>query len=391
MTKNKSKHIAFFVPSLRGGGAEKMMIHLANSFADRGLQVDLIMAEDSGVYEIPENVNKVCFGVSKLKYSLFPLIKYLKKNKPDVLIATMEHTSIIAVLANFLARSRTKVIARVANTLSLSLQGTPLRRRLIRKYGAMIFYRFANEIVANSKGSADDLSKTLRIKRNRVKVIYNPTVTPDIFEKAEEEVNHKWLKNKKSPVLLAVGRLHRQKDFPTLIKAFNKLKKEAKLIILGEGEKRKELEKLIKELNLEDSVDMPGFVDNPYAYMAKADVYVLSSQWEGLPNTLIEAMACETPVVSTDCPSGPAEILSANHKSQITNYKQITNPKTQNTNIRYKVVSTPYGKLVPVGNKEAMARAIEKTLENSIDKEILQERGKYFSVERAADEYLNLI
>ncbi len=363
MTKNKSKHIAFFVPSLRGGGAEKMMIHLANSFANRGLQVDLIMAEDSGVYEMPKNVNKVCFKVSKLKYSSFPLIKYLHYKKPYVLIATMEHASIIAVLANFLARSRTKIIARVANTLSLSLQGTPLRRRLIRKYGAMFFYRFADRVVANSKGSAEDLIKTLKLKRDKVKVIYNPTVTPDIFEKAKEEVDHKWLKNKKSLVLLAVGRLHQQKDFPTLIKAFNKLKREAKLIILGEGEKRKELEKLIKELNLEDSVDIPGFVDNPYAYMARADVYVLSSRWEGLPNTLIEAIACGTPVVSTNCPSGPSEILE----------------------------NGKYGKLVPVGDTNSLAEAIEEALENPIDKEVLQERGKYFSVERAAGEYLNLI
>ncbi len=366
ITMNNDHKIAFFVPSLRGGGAEKMMIHLANSFADKGLQVDLIMAEDSGVYEIPKNINKVCFGVAKLKYSLFPLIKYLRRNKPDVLIATMEHASVIAVLANFLARSRTKIIARVANTLSLSLQGTSPRRRLIRKYGAMFFYRFADKVVANSKGSAKDLMKTLKLRRDKVKVIYNPTVTPDIFEKAKEEINHKWLKNKKSPVLLAVGRLHQQKDFPILIKAFSKLKearRDLKLIILGEGEERKKLEQLIKELNIEDSVDMPGFATNPYRYMANSDVYVLSSRWEGLPNTLIEAMVCGTPVVSTNCPSGPSEILE----------------------------NGKYGKLVPVGDVDALAKAIKETLKNPISPDILQKRATYFSVERAVNEYLRLI
>jgi glycosyltransferase involved in cell wall biosynthesis len=380
MENKKNKKIAFFIPSLRGGGAERMMCHLAESFAkQKETEVHLIVAENQGVYDLPQNVSLFCFNVKKLKYSLFPLIRYLKKEEPEVLISTLDHVNIISVFAKVLSFSNVKIIVRVASTLSFSLQGTKWHKRWIRKYGAMIFYRFADTIVANSKGSADDLAKTLKISRDKINVIYNPTVTSDIAIKVQEPVNHNWINDKDIFLFLGTGRLTKAKDFKTLINALAKTKeilrqiqndniKDIKLIILGEGEERKHLEELIKELGMENDIDMPGFVNNPYAYMAKADLFVLSSKWEGLPNVLIEAMACGTPVISTDCPSGPSEILE----------------------------NGKYGELFSVGDSKALAEKINYvlTLPEEKKKRIIEKARKSveerFSVEKIVGEYEKL-
>lgn len=362
---NKQKHIALFLPSLRGGGAEKMMINLAHGFANKNIKVDLITVEKDGVYKAPNNVNHICLNLKKVKHSIIPLIKYLKKEKPNYLISTLTHSNIIAVIAKLLSLSKTKIIIRSANTISFSLKGIKLRRKLTQKYGAMIFYRFAYKIIANSEKSADDLSETLNINRRKIEIIYNPTITSDIFVKMNEKINHPWVNDKDNKIILGVGRLNKQKNFPVLIQAFDIIKEKGnfKLIILGEGKERKKLENLIKKLNLEKYIDLLGFVNNPYAYMSKSNIFVLSSNSEGLPNVLIEAMACGTPVVSTNCPSGPSEILE----------------------------DGKYGKLVPVNNKEALAKAIIETLENPVDKNKLRERASFFSVEKAVNKYLKII
>ena len=370
---NSQKHIAFFIPSLGGGGAERMLLNLANEFARRGLCVDLVLVRKEGPYldKVGEGVNIVDLGARRVLFSLVPLIKYLRRERPRALIASMEHANIIAILAKFLARAKTKVIIRVANTLSISLQESKGYRQPLRLYGTILFSRFADKIVAVSKGVADDFAKTVRIPRETIKVIYNPTVTKEMLRQSTKHRVQNTNKTqsreqkKQTYTVLGIGRLHPQKDFGTLIRAFAKVRenRNAKLIILGEGEKRKELEELVKELDLREDIELPGFVDNPYVYMARADVFVLSSRWEGLPNTLIEAMACGTPVVSTDCPSGPAEILE----------------------------NGKYGKLVPVEDVDVLAKAILETLENPIDSQKLQERAEYFSVEKAVEKYLAIM
>jgi glycosyltransferase involved in cell wall biosynthesis len=170
----------------------------------------------------------------------------------------------------------------------------------------------------------------------KIKVIYNPVITPELFAKAEEPLDHPWFRPGEPPVVLGVGRLTQAKDFPTLIRAFALVRKErpARLMILGEGEERPKLEALVRELGLEEDVALPGFVGNPYKYIARAGVFVLSSAWEGLPTTLVEALALGTPVVSTNCKSGPEEILEEGR----------------------------WGRLVPVGNIEELAKAIGESL-----------------------------
>jgi glycosyltransferase involved in cell wall biosynthesis len=226
------------------------------------------------------------------------------------------------------------------------------------------FYPWADAIVAVSKGVADDLAGAARLPRDRIKVIYNPVVTEVLFRKAEEPLEHPWFLPGCPPVILGVGRLTAAKDFPTLTRAFARVRESqsARLLILGEGKERDSLEKLVRELGLERDVSMPGFVDNPYAYMRRSSLFVLSSAWEGLPTVLIEAMACGCQVISTNCPSGPEEILDGGK----------------------------YGELVRVGDAEAMSSAMLRALSN-IPKRVTLKWVDQFRSETVICQYLNCI
>jgi glycosyltransferase involved in cell wall biosynthesis len=231
-------------------------------------------------------------------------------------------------------------------------------------------YLKANAIVAVSDGVADDLATHAGIPRDRITTVYNPVVGPDLLIKAQEPLGHPWFAPGEPPVILAAGRLHPQKDFPTLIRVFAQLRAQrpARLVILGTGapaesEYAAGLNALAAELGVAHDVDMPGYTYNPFAYMSRAAVFVLSSRYEGLGNVLIEALACGTPVVSTDCPSGPREILDHGR----------------------------FGPLVPVGDVDAMAGAIGKTLDDPPSAEALRARAQQFTVERAATRYMELL
>lgn len=182
-----NKKISFFLLNLGGGGAERMMITLANEFAERGLEVELLVAQKEGplLQTVSDKVRVVDLQTSRLLKAWWPLAKYLRRSQSEILISSMEHVVIISVLAKWLSWSSVIIVARVANTLSASLPGTKWYKRPLRKYGAFVFYRLADEVVCNSYGSAVDLSRTLGLKRERIKVIHNPTVTPELFEKAQ--------------------------------------------------------------------------------------------------------------------------------------------------------------------------------------------------------------
>jgi glycosyltransferase involved in cell wall biosynthesis len=227
------------------------------------------------------------------------------------------------------------------------------------------FYRGADGVVAVSDGVADDFANVTGFQRSCIRTIYNPVLTPDLSVAAEAAVEDPWLDGDEPPVVLGVGRLTTQKDFPTLLHAFARVRSQrlARLLILGEGDKRSELEALARNLGLAGEVRFPGYVDNPFAYMRRCAVFVLSSAYEGLPNSLIEAMACGAPVVSTDCPSGPAEILEGGR----------------------------YGCLVPIGDAEAMASAILTILQDAPDTAGTRRRAEMFSVEASSAQYLSLL
>jgi glycosyltransferase involved in cell wall biosynthesis len=358
--------LAIFLTYLRGGGVERVIINLARGFVEQGLSVDLVLVREEGDFLslVPPEVRVVNLEGKRLISSLPALVRYLKENKPVAMLSAMQDINLVALWSRRLAGVPTRVVVSVHNTVSRESQNSTQLKRRIAPYLARKFYPWADAIVTVSQGSADDLVN-LGLSSKRIQVIYNPVVTPELFEKAKEPIDHPWFEPGSPPVILGVGRLEKQKDFPTLIRAFAQVHKQrpARLMILGEGKDRPDLEALVQELGLEDDVALPGFVANPFAYMASSAVFVLSSLYEGLPTVLIEAIAVGTRVVSTDCPSGPTEILENGR----------------------------YGKLVAVGDIKGMAEAIVSTLENPPDSESLQLKAAEFSLEKAVAKYRQVL
>ncbi len=367
MNNCNPKAIALFLPSLRGGGAERVMVNLANEFANRGLKVDMVLAQVEGPYlaDLKPNVRIVDLNARRVITGLPALISYLRREKPMALLSTMIHSNVIALLAKYFSGVSTNLVVREANIISTP-DGTKrgLRGRVVL-FLARYFYRKANAIVAVSHGVADDLHKCLDLEADDIDVIYNPVIRPALFELAKENLQHPWFSESEPPVILSVGRLVEQKGFSTLIKAFYKVRKQvpARLIILGEGNLRPELESLVNELGLGDDVSLLGYAENPYAYMSRSAVYVLSSLWEGLPNTLIEAMAIGTPVVATNCKSGPKEILD----------------------------DGKYGYLIPVNDDQVMSESILKIILNHDVPEVPNSSMDSFSTHEVVDQYLKTL
>jgi glycosyltransferase involved in cell wall biosynthesis len=261
-------------------------------------------------------------------------VRYLRAERPAALLSPFEVTSAIAIVAKRISGAATRIVVRVSVNLS---QNKRVRwKKILERVVISILYPVADGIVTVSQGVADDLSTYSLLPLHDVRVIYNPVVSDRLSRLMEEPVEHPFLMDLSYPVVLGVGRFVEQKDFPTLIKAFNIVRETipSRLIILGDGNDRDVLESLIGSLGLNDCVDLPGFTLNPFSFMKRASVFVLSSKWEGLPGTLIQALACGCPVVSTNCLSGPSEILKGGE----------------------------YGHLVSVGDIQAMATGIEAVL-----------------------------
>ncbi|ACI16973.1 glycosyl transferase family 1 [Coprothermobacter proteolyticus DSM 5265] len=358
-------HIALFLPNLGGGGAERVFANLGNAFVEKGMVVDFVLgkAEGPNLSQIDRRINVVDLGTNTVYGWLRPMKSYLKERHPELVLSALHHANLTALWANMLSGKKTRIIVSVHGTMSHDIGKS--KKKLAKAIPLLVraFYPKADKIICVSNGVAQELINKYHLPKNKVQVIYNPVVTEDMFKKAEEPLDHPWFQPGQPPVILGVGRLTAAKDFETLIKAFALVRKktEARLMILGEGSERAKLEQLVKQLGLQNDVCMPGFVDNPYKYMKHSSVFVLSSRWEGLPTVLIEALALGLPVVSTDCPSGPAEILEGGK----------------------------WGKLVPVGSPEALANAILEALNDERGKGA--ERAKEFSLDRIVDQYVALI
>jgi glycosyltransferase involved in cell wall biosynthesis len=366
MTRVKTGPIAFFLPTLAGGGAERVILNLAEGISERGLSVDLVVASAEGplLAQLGPAVRLLDLRAPRVIRSVVPLTSYLRRERPRVLVSSMSHANLVALWAARLARRSTPVMVTVHNTMSRS---TAQQGRLAEKVWPHLlrtFYPWSACIIAVSQGAADDLARSSRIPRDRVEVVYNPVITPEMIQQAQRSPEHPWFGFGEPPVIVAVGRLTGQKDFATLIRAFAAVRRcrSVRLLILGEGEDRLLLETLARELGVADVVALPGFRDNAVAYMAKSAVFVLSSAWEGLPTVLIEALAAGTRVVSTDCPSGPREILQGGR----------------------------LGALVPVGNAPALAAAITEALARPASPLPLDALAP-FTRDAAVDHYLRLI
>jgi glycosyltransferase involved in cell wall biosynthesis len=364
---HSSPDIAVLASFSGEGGVERMLLNLVNEFAARGLRIDLVLIRSRSKHlnALHPGVRRVPLGTSHTGTSLLPLVRYLRANRPPRMLVAKDRAGRLAIRARRLAATDTRLVLRLGTNLSEALKNKNAFQRWLRLTPIRRLYPKLEHIIAVSEGVAEDTRNLARLARAQVSVVRNPVITPELARLASQPPPHEWLREKSLPVILAAGRLTLQKDFTTLLHAFHQLRRhlEARLIILGEGEKRESLEQLVGTLNLEGCVDLPGFTPNPFAFMAAADLFVLSSRWEGSPNVLTEALALDTPVVATDCPSGPNEILEGGRIAP----------------------------LVPVGDPAALAEAMRKTLINPPPEGRMQAAAKAYEVTHSANGYLSIL
>ena len=401
-------HIAFVITNLAGGGAERVLLQTAGGLTGLGHRVDilllrpgighyqeipaaarLVLSESASTALADEEESRIPASVCRwpieragkelLKNAvrvgqalnwqplLFPsadtfrdvllIADYIRKENPDCILPALPKAKVPTMLAKSLPGSFPVVIPVVHSVLE--------NRRPRHRGRYRILMPHSDHIVAVSEGVRHSVSAKTGVPKERIPAIYSPVVTPKLAVLSRQVPDHPWLVGNGPPVILSAGRFARVKDFPTLIRAFHKLSlaTPARLILLGDGSERKLLTALVRKLDMEDRVSIPGWVDNPYAYMARASLFATSSRIEGLQNVLIEALACGCPCVSTDCPSGPAEILEGGR----------------------------IGRLVPVGDVEALAEAMRLTLEDPPPRTLLLKRAEYFSAENSVAKYERLI
>jgi len=369
----KRKRIALYLNALAIGGIARVALNLASGFLAEGIDVDVVLSKREGVY-LPlfeeKKINIVDLGCKS--HNAFPILKfsrYIVTQKPNAVIAMGGFQNGVAVFARFFSKTNTRLMITdhgVTSYPNLNPRNSFFEKTIIilaYRMFARLSFRFADSIVALSQNSADSLTKTAWLGAKRIQVIYNPVVAGELLLNAQRPVAHAWLQDKSKKIVLAAGRLHPQKDFPTLLKAFHNVRQEmeCKLIILGDGPGKDALAELADTLGITNDLDIVGFVENPYAYMSKADVFVSSSINEGLPTVVIEALACGCPVIATNCPGGSSEILQ----------------------------NGEYGTLVPVGNAAAMGDAIYNVLTGitTYPREQLLKRAQDFSLEKAIANY----
>lgn len=362
--------IMFYTRSLHNGGVDRVVFNLAEEFADRGLNVALVVDFDNPYSPfrslLPPRLRYEVLDARGPVSRLVKLRRFIRRERPRAVMCTsFGFPNIYAVLV--------RMITGIDFRLMLTEHCFPSVDRAMPKPWqsrywffpiAHLAYPRADSIVAVSKGTGDDLARVIDIDRASVSCIYNPIINTSLLDQARQPVDHPWFACGEPPVVIAVGRLEAQKNFSLLIRAFAKVAetRPGRLVILGDGSERDMLTALVASLGIGDRVDMPGFAANPHAYVARAAVLVLSSDFESLANVVIEAMAVGTPVVATDCPSGPAEALDQGR----------------------------YGTLVPVGDEERMAEAIGATLDRRPQRVPQAWLGQFTAAE-SADRYLELL
>ena len=345
-----------------------MIANLCEALVDAPIDLDILLIKARGphVGRLPRNARVIPLHAQHSLTSIWEVARYLRREQPTALLA-IKHRAILAALrAKQLARTQTPISGRLGTTVSAALANkSPSRRQ--RWYRAMRrYYPRLHRLIAVSQGVADDVLDITDMPASQIVVVRNPTITPELLKAAEAPVDHPWLQSDSGiPVIMGVGRLTEQKDFSTLLSAFAEVQshRAVRLIILGDGDLREALLTQARELNIAAHVDLPGFQANPWAWMSRASVFVLSSRWEGSPNTLTEAMALGIPVVSTDCPSGPRELLNAGRIAP----------------------------LVDMGDAEALAQALWSTLDNRPDTVVLVDAVRAYHRDTSAAGYLHTL
>ena len=365
----KKQHInqnrfTFYTDWLGDGGVGRMRLNLFKEMLSCNLEIDLLVGRTTGPYvqKVDPKVRIIPLGTTNAITSLPKLCRYLRSSRPLALVSDSVRLNVGALRARWLARVGTRILTSVHLPLSRKIRLRPSSKqkkelRTIQKY-----FPLNHRIIAVSDGVARDMVNNLGLPEPKIQVIYNPVVTPQLNEESMGNVDHPWFSATDVPVVISVGRLDAQKDFPTLFKAFALFRKhvEARLVILGIGKERSNLQRLADQLDIREVVDLPGFMTNPYKYMAKARLFVMSSIWEGFGNVLVEAMAVGLPVVATDCHYGPREALADGR----------------------------FGPLVPVGDAPALAKAMIDVYHNPLPASDLKMRASQFSAADSARQYM---
>jgi glycosyltransferase involved in cell wall biosynthesis len=363
----EKRRVAVFASFSGQGGVEKMLTQLARGFLGAGVRVDLLLARCEGQHlaAMPEGVRIIALNANHTASSLPGLVRYLRREQPPAVLAVKDRAIRVAVLARRLAGVETRLVGRLGTNLGAALAGKSGLQRWLREKPMRRAYRSVDCVVAVSRGVAEDSRRVTGLPTDRIVVIPNPVVSERLLQRAEEPPTHPWSSDGGAPVIVGMGRLTGQKDFPTLLRAFAGLNKKrpCRLLIAGEGRDKDKLQTVAQQLGITAILSLPGFVDNPYPLLKRSALFVLSSAWEGSPNALSEALALGTPVVATDCPSGPREILQDGR----------------------------YGPLVPVGDHEALAEAMHAALANPLPGDTLREAVREYTVEASARRYLEVL
>lgn len=359
--------VCIVLPDLRGGGAERLHVNLANEWLRRGFAVEFVlMSGDGELLEILHpDVVVSSLNVKRARNLVIPLRNFLKDRRPDVVIAAMWPITMLAVLAWVLSGRHGRIFVSDHSQMSISAVQELKVSEIFLGVSMRLTYPLATGIISVSKGVRDDVCRISGIKQSKVNVIYNPAALGFARERLSTDTRLALWGGGFRFHVVAVGTLKVQKDHATLLKAFSLIadRINAKLTIIGDGPLRAELECLIRELGIETRVALPGFMIDPYPWYQTADLFVLSSRWEGFGNVIVEALECGLPVVSTDCPSGPSEILE----------------------------DGKHGDLVPVENPAELAAAIERSLGSEHDRGALVRRAQDFSLSKIASEYLSFM
>ena len=366
-SKSTDKRLLILRPSMGQGGADRVTLNLLQLIDQDKFDVHLVLTKARGELfeEIPEGVNVHSLNARSLSTAWLPLMRVIRRIDPDVVFSTSSGANIIAVIARLLNGKQARLVLSERNVLYHG--GKTIKRRIVVLLKRLLYHK-ADCITSVSGGVREDLIQTLGLSPTQIRVVYNPIVTDDLPMLMKEEINHPWFRET-TPIVLGVGRLVREKDFKTLIEAFSVVheKRECRLVILGSGPLEADLKRLVKRLSLSRDVWFAGYDKNPFRYMSKCSVFVLSSRDEGLPGVLIQAMACGAPVVATNCHAGPAEIVTEGID----------------------------GFLVPVGDVNEMAERIEFCLVNQDASRRMAEAGRLtankFSAETVLPRYLDAL
>lgn len=356
--------IACFLATSGHSGVDRIAKNLLPALARAGYSVDLLKIRRHGP-NLPDDIPglRVIEFKARHVYTAFPeLLSYLKNQAPEVLLTDKDRVNRTAIFACLFSGAKTRLAVRIGTTVSVNLTSRRWLERWIQTLSMRFLYRRAHAILMPSADAADDFAQTIGLSSERISVVRSPIVTPQLLALAERPPTHPWLTDKQAPVILGVGELGSRKDFATLIRAFALLRhqRECRLIILGRGRQQDRLLALAQELGVAQDVDMPGFSDNPYSSMRVADLFVLSSRWEGLAVALVEALALGTPTISTDCPGGSREVLQSGR----------------------------FGPLVPIGDATTLAEAMVRVLNDPLPAETLRQAASPYNLQNSVADYL---